>query len=77
MVAQFLGVKVWELKDVPYRYRNQAMIILRGRHKAKLEMIESIMEDSDAPAPKTRSGKKISAEKIPYVLYRLASMADW
>ena len=74
--AKYLGVKIWELAEVPYRYREQAMVVLKGRHQAKVEMIESIARDKDKPA-ETPSGKIIPAESLPYVIYRLMSMADF
>lgn len=76
MVAKFLDVKVWELNKVPHRYIEEASVILRGRHKARVETMDSIIEDTSI-IPVTSSGKRISAEKIPYVLYRLMSMADF
>lgn len=34
MIARFLGVKIWELKYVAFRYRDEALEILEDRYKA-------------------------------------------
>lgn len=39
-IARFLGVRVWDLKRVPIKYRKQAIIILRARFRARLDICE-------------------------------------
>lgn len=38
MVARFLRVPVWELKYVPIHYVEEAVVILRARYEAQLEI---------------------------------------
>lgn len=38
MIARFLQVKIWELKDVPVHYMEEAVVILTARHRARMDI---------------------------------------
>jgi len=36
MIARFLGVRVWELPKVAAHYQDEAAVILRAQHEARI-----------------------------------------
>lgn len=38
MIARFLGVRVWELKNVAAHYIDEAAVILAAQHEARLHI---------------------------------------
>ena len=38
-MARFLGVRVWELSEVPEHYQAEAMVIMAATHGAKIHKI--------------------------------------
>lgn len=44
MIAQFLGVKVWELSKVAHHYQREAEVILVAQYQARVEIANKIAE---------------------------------
>jgi len=44
MIARFLGVRVWELPKVAAHYQDEAAVILRAQHEARMHHQEKAIK---------------------------------
>jgi len=44
MIARFLGVRVWELPKVAAHYQDEAAVILRAQHEARIHHQEKAIK---------------------------------
>ena len=51
MIARFLGVKVWELSQVPFHYQEEAEVILVAQYQARAEFAGKFAEASKLMVP--------------------------